>query len=498
MGTRSVGQADRLGNRLMRRAIEDGDLETGANERAVVYLERALKTLGFNPGVKDRRFTAQTAKALAEFQTAWGLEPTGKLDAKTVMKLDHTLGRVRRHGSGCPDCQKPGLQGGVGVGQKNQDVRVAERRLKALGYDVGKVDGTFDRQTAAAVLAFKRDQRGELKSRNGFLDRRAWNVLGRERSDLNHVPFRVRVLQHHRARKAADLQTSRAVLRHNGFAEGDEAKALINVQKHLKHAGFDPQRYDGRFDERTAGAVRAFQRQSRLPETGRLDARTWRHLQKTFVYAQGGTTPAQRPGERSAAVLRSERILKKLGYRNVKVDGLFDAATQRASRAFERKHGYGDDGAIGGAQLEKMQKVLREKLQRAEARRVDAYVYGSRRRITVSPIGGGHYLRTDAARDYKKLIAAAKRAGVPLYTNSGFRSMAEQRRLYAMYLNGTGNPAARPGYSNHQGGVAVDIGGVGPFGSRAYNWLARNAGRFGFNNVEGRGVNEPWHWVYSR
>ena len=507
MSTRSVRQADRLGHQLMAAAVKEAPLESGADARAVAYLERALKALGFAPGVKDRKFTAQTAKALREFQASWGLEATGKLDAQTVAKLEHSLTRARKAGSTSPQSEKSGFQGALGVGQKNTDVRVAERRLKALGYDVGKVDGVFDRQTAAAVQAFKRDQ-GELKKdKSSILGKRAWDSLARERADQNHVPFRVRVLNGHKAREAADARTAKAVGAHGPFGEGAGIGAKVSasvtaavktIQNRLKHAGFDPQRQDGRFDERTAGAVRAFQARSGLPQTGEVDAKTWRALQRTFLYAKGDATPAQRLGEKSAAVLRSERILKKLGYKNVKVDGLFDRTTLRASRAFERKHGGGEDGAIGSGQLQEMKEVLRRKQARANTRRVDAYVGGVRRSIRVASVGGGHWLRTDAAAQYKKMISAARKAGVSLWTNSGFRSMAEQRVLYAKWKNGTGNPAAPPGYSNHQGGVAVDIGGVGPFGSTAYNWLARNAGRFGFSNAEGRRVGEPWHWVYVR
>ncbi|PZR03768.1 MAG: hypothetical protein DI536_35485 [Archangium gephyra] len=73
--------------------------------------------------------------------------------------------------------------------------------------------------------------------------------------------------------------------------------------------------------------------------------------------------------------------------------------------------------------------------------------------------------------------------------------MAEQQRLYALYKAGKGNLAARPGYSNHQGGTAVDVATGGSYSSKAYKWLARNARQYGFvNDVRG----EPWHWTYKR
>jgi LAS superfamily LD-carboxypeptidase LdcB len=107
----------------------------------------------------------------------------------------------------------------------------------------------------------------------------------------------------------------------------------------------------------------------------------------------------------------------------------------------------------------------------------------------------GHKLRTDAAEAYKAMREAAAAAGVTLTLNSAFRSMAEQIHLYNLYVAGTGNLAAKPGYSNHQGGVSCDIstGGAG-YQSAQYRWLAANASRWGFiNDVS----TEPWHWTFK-
>jgi len=55
-------------------------------------------------------------------------------------------------------------------------------------------------------------------------------------------------------------------------------------------------------------------------------------------------------------------------------------------------------------------------------------------------------------------------------------------------------PTARPGFSNHESGLAIDItynGSVIPAReSPAFRWLAANAGRYGLENLP----SEPWHW----
>ncbi len=90
------------------------------------------------------------------------------------------------------------------------------------------------------------------------------------------------------------------------------------------------------------------------------------------------------------------------------------------------------------------------------------------------------------AKQFDAMVAAAKKDGVNITITSGFRSRAEQERLYAAYKNGTGNLAAKPGTSNHESGDALDLGPPS-----AYAWLKQNAGQFGFKN---KIASEPWHW----
>jgi LAS superfamily LD-carboxypeptidase LdcB len=122
-----------------------------------------------------------------------------------------------------------------------------------------------------------------------------------------------------------------------------------------------------------------------------------------------------------------------------------------------------------------------------------AYYNGVAKHITVVPVGNGEYLRSDAARQWKRMVAAASRDGIHISAGSGFRSMEEQRYLYNLYRSGRGNTAAVPGYSNHQGGVAMDVSGVGGYGTAAFRWLSSHAGHFGFRNTV---PGEFWHWGY--
>jgi hypothetical protein len=89
---------------------------------------------------------------------------------------------------------------------------------------------------------------------------------------------------------------------------------------------------------------------------------------------------------------------------------------------------------------------------------------------------------------FLKMQKAAHAAGVSLTINSGFRTMAEQQYFYNCYQTGrcnNGNLAARPGYSNHQNGRALDL--------TTSSWLANNASRFGFKRTV---PSEAWHYEF--
>lgn len=119
-------------------------------------------------------------------------------------------------------------------------------------------------------------------------------------------------------------------------------------------------------------------------------------------------------------------------------------------------------------------------------RQTTGYSRGNPTRICVVTVEG-KLAEVNTARAYEAMRNAARSAGISISLTSGFRTMDQQRYLYNLYLSGRGNLAARPGYSNHQSGLALDLG-RGPGGQ---TWLDRNASRFGFRRTV---PSEPWHW----
>jgi hypothetical protein len=100
----------------------------------------------------------------------------------------------------------------------------------------------------------------------------------------------------------------------------------------------------------------------------------------------------------------------------------------------------------------------------------------------------GEGMRPDVATAFDRMAAAARRAGISLVISSGFRSDAEQARLFAQ--NPDPRWVAPPGRSLHRCGTELDLGPAS-----AYGWLAANAPRFGLVR---RYSWEPWHFGYDR
>lgn len=128
----------------------------------------------------------------------------------------------------------------------------------------------------------------------------------------------------------------------------------------------------------------------------------------------------------------------------------------------------------------------------------------------------GWYLRDIAASAIEEMFAAASQQGVTLICKSGYRSASYQDTLYSNYVGMYGVEEAdrissRPGYSDHQTGLAMDIGDhdlATVFTQEMENtiegqWLYEHAHEFGFilrypkgkESITGYSF-EPWHYRY--
>jgi len=129
--------------------------------------------------------------------------------------------------------------------------------------------------------------------------------------------------------------------------------------------------------------------------------------------------------------------------------------------------------------------------------------------------GEAFQLHPEALKAWEGMRDSANLQGVKLQIVSAFRSIERQTEIVeSKRKRGLSDAeifkvSARPGYSEHHTGRAIDITtpGFEPLEeeferSKAYKWLTKNANNFGFfltyprDNEYGI-IYEPWHWCFK-
>ncbi len=127
------------------------------------------------------------------------------------------------------------------------------------------------------------------------------------------------------------------------------------------------------------------------------------------------------------------------------------------------------------------------------------------------------FMRTEAAHALEDLYHAGKQAGHELMVASAYRGYFYQTSLYTTYVKQQGQAeadtqSARPGFSEHQTGWAVDVEPASRkceveacfAGTPEGQWVAANAYKYGFvirypkdRQATTGYIYEPWHLRYA-
>ena len=124
------------------------------------------------------------------------------------------------------------------------------------------------------------------------------------------------------------------------------------------------------------------------------------------------------------------------------------------------------------------------------------------------------FMTPETAAAYEEMRAAAKKAGFTLTVSSAYRSYYDQKIIFNNYVQSDGlqnalTYSARPGHSEHQTGMGLDLikpdtelSKVSPY-VEPLNWLNENAWRYGFTlrfpadqEKETGYIYESWHYRY--
>ncbi len=141
------------------------------------------------------------------------------------------------------------------------------------------------------------------------------------------------------------------------------------------------------------------------------------------------------------------------------------------------------------------------------------YVPSNLENISTTYARSGMQLVKEAKEAFETLSESAKKDGMNVIAMSSYRSYDYQINLYNNYVAQDGKEAAdkysaRPGYSEHQTGLAVDVYNLDlPYTSfeetEEFTWMQKNAYKYGFilrfpkDKVDITGYQyESWHYRY--
>ena len=333
-------------------------LSHGDDGDAVKAMQKRLKELGFYTKSVDGDYGSTTKAAVIAFQTANGINATGKATEATLNKLYSASAKNSDYltdtdnatkeedededdegdttSSNTTTEQKPSEATNIEVngyttlrrGDTGAAVKELQQALKNRGYYSGKIDSTFGSGVYTAVKAFQKA--------NGL---KADGVAG---------PATQTLLYGSRA-SSSDTSTS--------LKKGSSGTKVRNLQYVLYELGYYDGTINGEYGDTTADAVRAFQINNDItPVDGVAGTKTLKVLYSDDAVgatASSGAYETLSKGDKGTLVVELQERLVKLGYLS-EVTGEYDSATVEAIKNFQRRN----DLTVNGKANSNTQSVL--------------------------------------------------------------------------------------------------------------------------------------------
>ncbi len=258
----------------------------------------------------DGVYGRTTSEAVLEYQARHGIPTSGIIDEETRDFLDKK--RVYEDSAVL--------------------VEKAQTRLVVLGYMDDGMDGIFGTKTEAALKKFQKDEKLPETGRfddtvlNRLYEKAAAKVAENAPEETAE-PTETEETEAE-ATVSEDSEPKEAVRTEKTVAETDAAK-VRKCQEKLIGMGYLKDKADGILGLNTAAALREYQRDQGLPETGILDEETQESLNRE-------AREEYKRGDRGDGVKRYQRRLSKAGYLTEDADGVFGEATEKAVKDFQK------------------------------------------------------------------------------------------------------------------------------------------------------------------
>ena len=263
-------------------AVPEESLKSGDKGADVKTLQKRLKELGYFKSAVDGKYGRDTVNAVKAFQEAHGLEADGVAGKATYETL-FSANAVKKGETPTPEATatpSPETEEGAGTevwpklqnGSAGNEVAQLQEALIGLGYLSGKADGTYGDKTTAAVKAF---QKANGLTADGTAGEQTQKVLYGGNAKAASSSKAAATPTPNPKATAAPAQST-GVLKTG--AKGTEVKELQNK---LIQLGYLTGKADGVYGAKTAAAVKAFQKASKLSADGVAGEKTLSKLNST-------------------------------------------------------------------------------------------------------------------------------------------------------------------------------------------------------------------------
>lgn len=239
--------------------VTRGDLTSGDSGDAVTRLQRRLSKLGYLFGVADGVYGGTTSRAVRIFQYYNGIEQDGEASVALQELLFSENAKAPDHSM-------------LAQGSTGDDVKKMQQRLRVLGFMTGSADGNFGAGTASGVKVLQQYMRDleELEIRENAELMAQLEASGQDISTL----LTVEVNGIADPILLDDFYSNEFPAIPAAMQSGSSGIDAVRLQRRLSGLEYYYGTLDGEYGNGTEEAVRAFQTQNGLEQSGIAGADT--------------------------------------------------------------------------------------------------------------------------------------------------------------------------------------------------------------------------------
>lgn len=411
----------------------------------VTKLQTRLKELGYYKGELTGVCDEDMVAAIKLFEGKHGLVADGEMSAADQQVLYGATAMeasVVVTPSPTPTVKPPTKT--LRPGDKDDEVKLLQQRLKDLGYYTGNITGVYNTATTEAVKAF---QKKSSLEQDGILGPITRTVLYGVNA-IYAVPTAIPV--------STPTPTTTPLTPENVIVirAGSMGEVVRRLQARLQELGYYTSRLDGVYLTDDIEAVRAFQSANGLKVDGKAGYETQTALYSDSAIrgnansttdTSGALVNTLRYGSEGNEVTTLQNRLIALGYLAGSADGKFGRDTKSAVIAFQKANGLSADGVVGTDTSTRLyaSNVVSNTVSSTQTLRVgvvsDAVRDMQNRLITLGYLENGEADGKFGVKTSLALIEFQKANGLSADGVAGVKTFAKLNSVSAITAGGTGS-----------------------------------------------------------